>query len=42
MHKDFVEVTDFESFPEEFLNDRIQMLLRNNKMINGLNRYKTF
>ena len=38
--KEIVKVIDFEFLSKVFLNDRIEMLLQNNKMINRLNRNK--
>ena len=40
IHKEIVKVTDFEAIRKEFLNDRIEMLLQNDKIINRLNRNK--
>ena len=33
---------DFEAISKEVLNDRIKMLLQNDKIINRLNRYKNY
>ena len=40
IHKKIVKVIDFDSISKEFLNDRIEMLLQNDKTINRLNRNK--
>ena len=40
IHKEIVKVIDFEAISKEFLNDRIEMLLQNDKIINRLNRNK--
>ena len=40
IHKEIVKVIDFKSISKEFLNDRIEMLLQNEKIINRLNRNK--
>ena len=40
IHKEIVKVTDFKSISKEFLNDGIEMLLQNDKIINRLNQSK--
>ena len=40
MHEEIIKVIEFQSISKEFLNDRIEMLLQNDKMINRLNRNK--
>ena len=37
IHKEIVKVIYFEAPSKEFLNDRIEMLLQNEKIINRLN-----
>ena len=38
IQKEIVKVIDFKSISKQFLNDRIEMLLQNEKIINRLNR----
>ena len=40
IQKEIVKVIDFKSISKQFLNDRIEMLLQNEKIINRLNRKK--
>ena len=40
IHKEIVKAIDFEAISKEFLNERIEMLLQNDKIINRLNRNK--
>ena len=40
IHKEIAKVIPFESVSTEFFNDRIEMLLQNDKIINRLNRNK--
>ena len=40
IHKDTVKTIDFEAISKEVLNERIEMLLQNDKIINRLNRNK--
>ena len=40
IHKEIIKVIDFESTSKMFLDDRIQMLLQNDKIANRLNRNK--
>ena len=40
IHKEIVKANDFEAISKEFLNERIEMLLQNDKIINRLNRNK--
>ena len=37
IHKEIVKVTDFKAISKEFLNNRIEMLLQNDKILNTLN-----
>ena len=39
-HKQIVKVVDFKSIKKEFLNDRIEMVLQNEKIINRLSQNK--
>ena len=40
IQKEIVKVIDFKSISKQFLNDRIEMVLQNEKIINRLNRKK--
>ena len=40
IHKEIVKAIDFEAINKEFLNERIEMLLQNDKIMNRLNQNK--
>ena len=40
VHKEIIKTTDFEKISKSFLDDRINMLIQNEKIINKLNRNK--
>ena len=40
VHKDIIKTIDFEKISKSFLDDRINMLIQNDKIINKLNRNK--
>ena len=40
IHKEIVKIVDFEAISKEFLSERIEMLLQNDKITNRLNRNK--
>ena len=41
IYKEIVEVIDFDTISKTFLNDRIEMLLKNGKIINRSNQNKS-
>ena len=42
VHKEIIKTIDFEKISKSFLDDRINMLIQNDKIINKLNRNKDF
>ena len=40
VHKEIIKTNDFEKISKSFLDDRINMLIQNDKIINKLNRNK--
>ena len=40
VHKEIIKTIDFEKISKSFLDDRINMLIQNDKIINKLNRNK--
>ena len=40
VHKEIIKTIDFEKISKKFLDDRINMLIQNDKIINRLNRNK--
>ena len=42
VHKEIIKTTDFEKISKNVLDDRINMLIQNDKIVNMLNRNKDF